>query len=76
MNTQTCKRCGYEWTPRIDISKIKSCPDCKSRRWRITKPELEYQRFMRELEARPMSSWTEAEMDRYNRLTQQGEYAK
>lgn len=27
-----CKRCGYEWKPRID-TKPKSCPACKNRKW-------------------------------------------
>lgn len=24
-----CKKCGYEWTPRVE--KPKECPDCKTR---------------------------------------------
>jgi len=26
-----CKKCGYEWTSRVDNPK--ECPECKSRRW-------------------------------------------
>jgi predicted Zn-ribbon and HTH transcriptional regulator len=29
-----CKRCGYEWTPRINAKDVKMCPACKSRLFR------------------------------------------
>jgi predicted Zn-ribbon and HTH transcriptional regulator len=32
MKKYRCKKCGYEWLPRIE-SKPKECPDCKSREW-------------------------------------------
>lgn len=28
----TCKRCLYEWVPRVD-GKPRTCPRCKSPRW-------------------------------------------
>jgi len=27
-----CKKCGYEWVPRVENPK--ECPNCKSRYWR------------------------------------------
>ena len=34
-----CKRCGYQWLPRIAGDKVKQCPACKSMAWKIPKPE-------------------------------------
>jgi len=31
-NNVKCKKCGYEWVPRVDDPV--ECPDCKSRNWR------------------------------------------
>jgi len=33
--TCTCKRCGHEWTPRVN--KPVQCPMCRSRIWRESK---------------------------------------
>lgn len=32
-----CKRCGYEWVPRI--SDVRKCPKCQSYRWDQEKEE-------------------------------------
>ena len=37
MNTITCPKCGYTWTPRTD--KPKACPECKIRIQRLLKKE-------------------------------------
>lgn len=39
-----CLRCGYSWTPRGDVEpeRIKSCPDCKHRKWREAKPAEDF----------------------------------
>lgn len=30
-----CKKCGYEWTPKV--AQPKECPQCKARKWNETK---------------------------------------
>ena len=30
-----CKRCGYEWTPRVE--QVRQCPKCRSVKWDVPK---------------------------------------
>jgi predicted Zn-ribbon and HTH transcriptional regulator len=32
MNKLECKKCGYEWLPRLETLP-KLCPNCKNRKW-------------------------------------------
>lgn len=34
--THFCRRCGYEWTPRVPLPAL--CPKCKSRFWYEARP--------------------------------------
>ena len=36
---EKCKRCDYEWEPKVEGRKPKSCPRCKSYTWDEERPE-------------------------------------
>jgi len=39
MKTYKCKKCGHEWTPRIE-NKPRACPGCKNYKWDEEKDEI------------------------------------
>ena len=35
---EKCKRCNYEWNPRLE--RVRICPKCKSKNWDKEKPKV------------------------------------
>lgn len=57
--TLHCLRCGYRWTPRGDVppERIKSCPECKNRKWRERKPPDDTEPRIFENLVNPKCTW-------------------